>query len=158
MAPVALLLLHLLCAPACAEPRGAGALPMSDASFAAERRLCLEITNRYRATVKAPPLSVSPALEAYAADAARHDGLAHAPHAYFERTNGGNVALAENLVPWWSLARRRTAAAIVEDGLALMWAEGPKGVHRRNMAGRYTEVGCGLFVNGDEVTMVQAFR
>jgi hypothetical protein len=158
MSPFALLLLHLLCAPACAEPHDQAARSEPERAFADERRLCVEITNRYRAAVKAPALSVSAALEGYAADAARHDGLAHAPHAHFERTDGGGVALAENLVPWWSLARRHTVAAVVEDGLALMWAEGPKGAHRRNMAGPYTEVGCGFFVNGDEVTIVQAFR
>jgi hypothetical protein len=128
------------------------------AAYAPELARCVDRTNDYRRTVSKPPLRPSSALAAYAARAARHDGLAHRPHVYFERTDGGGLALAENLVPWWSLARRHTVMAIVDDGLALMWAEGPKGAHYRNMTGPYHELGCGLFVNGDEVTLVQAFR
>ncbi len=123
-----------------------------------ERRLCLELTNEYRAEAGRPPLTASTRLDAYAAEAARQDGLAHRPHDYFDRTDGGKVALAENLVPWWSLARRKSVRAIVIDGLAFMWAEGPTGPHARNIAGPYTQLGCGIFVNADEVTLVQAFR
>jgi hypothetical protein len=123
-----------------------------------ERRLCVERTNEYRATKALAPLRQSPRLEAYAAKAARHDGLAHRPHAYFDKTDGGKIAMAENLVPWWSLARRGTVRRIVLDGLEFMWAEGPSGAHARNMAGPYTELGCGIFVKDDEVTIVQAFR
>ena len=66
--------------------------------------------------------------------------------------------MAENLIPWWPLSRKRTVSAVVNEGLAMMWAEGPRGGHRKNMAGRYRTLGCGIFVNGDEVTVVQAFR
>ena len=40
----------------------------------------------------------------------------------------------------------------------MMWAEGRGGGHYDNLAGRYTQVGCGVFVDGDLVTVVQAFR
>ncbi len=43
-------------------------------------------------------------------------------------------------------------------GLAGMWAEGPGGGHYENMRGPYTEVGCGVFVNGVDITVVQDFR
>jgi hypothetical protein len=39
-----------------------------------------------------------------------------------------------------------------------MWAEGRGGGHHENMRGPYSEIGCGVFVNGNEVTVVQAFR
>jgi len=145
-------------------PRPRDVRPSSDRSaptpvaYASELARCIEQTNEYRSTVSKPPLRPSRTLASYAALAARHDGLAHRPHAYFDRTEGGGVALAENLIPWWSLARRRTVMAIVEDGLALMWAEGAKGGHYHNMTGPYSELGCGVFVNGDEVTVVQAFH
>jgi uncharacterized protein YkwD len=153
-----MLLVHLSC--------GAGGLESVDARTGApsrgpheeERRLCVEITNRYRASIGASPVEPSPVLERYAAEAASRDGRAHRAHAFFRRTNGGGVARAENLVPWWPLSHFETVAAVVERGLAMMWDEGPDGPHRRNIAGPYTEVGCGIFVNGDEVTVVQAFR
>ena len=40
----------------------------------------------------------------------------------------------------------------------MMWAEGRGGGHYDNLAGRYTQVGCGVFVQTDLVTVVQAFR
>ena len=36
-----------------------------------------------------------------------------------------------------------------------MWAEGPGGGHHDNIAGDYAEVGCGFYVDGTSVTMVQ---
>jgi len=79
--------------------------------------------------------------------------LSHRPHDYFDRTDGGKIAMAENLLPWWSLARRGTVRNIVVDGLAFMWAEGSAGSHARHIAGPFTELGCGIFVHGDEVTV-----
>ena len=43
-------------------------------------------------------------------------------------------------------------------GLGEMWQQGAAGPHYRNLVGAFSEVGCGLFVNGEEVTVVQAFR
>ena len=40
----------------------------------------------------------------------------------------------------------------------MMWAEGRGGGHYDNLAGGYTQVGCGVFVQADRVTVVQAFR
>src|SRR6476619_4269018 len=50
------------------------------AQYADERRLCLERTNEFRAERGLRPLAVSARLEAYAREAARHDGRAHLPH------------------------------------------------------------------------------
>ncbi len=87
---------------------------------------------RRRTSPRSPP---PPASKRTPREAASHDGRAHLPHDYFTRTDGGKVALAENLVPWWSLARRKTVKAIVSGGLDFMWAEGPTGGHARNIAG-----------------------
>jgi hypothetical protein len=140
------------------QPAAAGPGLTTRDGYDEERRLCVERTNEYRASKGLPALRQSPRLEEYAAKAARHDGLSHRPHDYFDRTDGGKIAMAENLVPWWSLARRGTVRKIVTDGLAFMWAEGPSGSHARHIAGPFTELGCGIFVHGDEVTVVQAFR
>ena len=46
----------------------------------------------------------------------------------------------------------------LEQGLQMMWDEGPSGGHYRNMVAQRSELGCGIFVNGSEVTIVQEFR
>jgi hypothetical protein len=47
---------------------------------------------------------------------------------------------------------------VIQQGLAMMWAEGPGGGHYENMRGSYTQLGCGVFVNGNEITVVQDFH
>ncbi len=39
-----------------------------------------------------------------------------------------------------------------------MWTAGPSNEHYDVLAGPYSEVGCGLFVDGDEVSSAQDFR
>jgi uncharacterized protein YkwD len=116
---------------------------------------CVSETNRYRATQGLSPLTRSGALEAYAAAGAQEDGLAHAAHQHFRSTNGGGLARAENEIPWWSAT---SIHAVIQQGLQMMWAEGPGGGHYENMRGPYAELGCGVFVNGNEITVVQDFR
>ena len=125
------------------------------ADFESELNLCISEINRYRATLGLPALTRSSALDGYATAGAREDGLAHVAHRHFRATDGGGIALAENEIPWWSSPSVRT---VIQQGLAMMWAEGPGGPHYENMRGPYTEVGCGVFVNGNEITVVQAFR
>jgi len=84
--------------------------------------------------------------------------MAHAGHSHFNSTNGGGIALAENIIPWWPLADYGTVQEVMQQGLAQMWAEGPGGVHYQIIAGRYTQVGCGVFINNGEITVVQDFR
>ena len=121
----------------------------------AELTFCVNETNRYRATQDLSALTRSGALEAYAAAGAQEDGLAHAPHQHFRSTNGGGLAWAENEIPWWSAT---SSHAVIQQGLAMMWAEGPGGGHYENMRGPYTQLGCGVFANGNEITVVQDFR
>ena len=121
----------------------------------AELTFCVNETNGYRATQGLSALTRSSALETYAAAGAQEDGLAHAPHQHFRSTNGGGLARAENEIPWWSAT---SVHAVIQQGLAMMWAEGPGGGHYENMRGPYTQLGCGVFVNGNEITVVQNFR
>jgi uncharacterized protein YkwD len=134
-------------------PTPAPPAPPGSSSLDADLTFCVAETNRYRATLGLPPVTRSSTLEAYAAEGARMDGLAHSPHLHF-RSSGG-IAFAENEIPWWQASSVRT---VMQQGLAMMWAEGPGGGHYENMRGRYTQLGCGVFVNGLEITVVQDFR
>jgi hypothetical protein len=126
--------------------------------YEAELQYCVDQTNAYRGTVGRAPLARSVALETYAAKSARVDAASRVPHQHFAKTNGGGISFAENLIPWWPLERYRTIHEIIKRGLAGMWAEGPKGGHYRNIAGRYAEIGCGIYSDGERVTVVQEFR
>lgn len=158
------LLLLVLVASGCRGPLSSQAAPSSTSdpgtpAFSAEVSLCVEQTNRYRASVGRPALERSGVLEAYATAAARTDGLAHVAHQHARQTNQGNgTSRAENAILWWSLRYYGTVERVVKLGLADMWEQGEGGTHYRNLVGNYTAVGCGIFVNGDEVTVVQAFR
>ena len=123
-----------------------------------ELQRCVELVNQYRATVKRTPLKRSAALEAFAAKAAENDGVAHVGHQYLRRTKGGGVSFAENAIPWWPMSSVGGVRGALEQGLQIMWEEGPSGGHYRNMVARRSEIGCGIFVNRGEVTIVQEFR
>ena len=158
------LLLLIIVAIGCRAPLSSPSAPSSTSdpgapAFSAEAGLCVEQTNRYRAGVGRGPLQRSDVLEAYATAAARTDGLAHVAHQYAGQTNMGNgTSRAENVILWWSLRYYGSVQQIVKRGLADMWQQGETGAHYRNIVGSYSEAGCGIFVNGDEVTVVQAFR
>jgi uncharacterized protein YkwD len=128
-------------------------------SFESELAFCVDETNRLRATIGKPPLSRSSTLEEYAAVAARDDAASGVAHTHSRTTNfGDGTSRAENEVLRWSLAYFHTVRAIIERGLRDMWKEGPGGGHYDNMTRKYREIGCGIFVRGDEVTVVQEFR
>jgi uncharacterized protein YkwD len=147
----------------CSSPEGSGPTtpvaptagnPDASTNFESELNFCVTETNRYRATLGLAALTRSNALEAYAAVGAREDGLAHAFHQHFQSTNGGGIASAENEVR----ASNQSLHTVIGQGLAGMWAEGPGGGHYENMRGRFSQLGCGIFVNGNEITVVQDFR
>jgi uncharacterized protein YkwD len=133
----------------------APAAPLSVSSVADELSLCAEETNRYRASVGLRPLMRSAALEDFAAQAAAVDAAAHHAHHHFAATNGAGVSRAETEILWW---RGFSVQAVVQRGLAQMWQVGPGGEHYDIMAGGYSEIGCGIAVNGAEVTVTQDFR
>lgn len=147
--------LLVIAAPACSLSSVSAPTPDEAAGLAAELSLCRDEVNRYRATIGRPPLTRSQALEDFAARGAETDGLARIAHHHFTMTNGGGTATAETEILWW---RSATVRSVIRDGLAQMWQVGPQGEHYRILAGLYTEVGCGVFVNDGEVTVVQDFR
>jgi hypothetical protein len=144
--------LPVLCLSACsvASPTSAAVngLP-GDLSF------CQAEVNRYRAAIGRPPLARSEALEEFAATAAAADATARIAHFHFAATNGGGKAKAETEILWWRGGRVRS---VIEQGLAQMWQAGPGGEHYQILAGPYTEIGCGVFAEAGEVTVVQDFR
>ena len=157
------LLLTIAPAAACRAPLTSPTAPSTTtagtAAFSAEVGLCVEETNKYRRLAGKAVLQRSGALEEYAAAAARTDGLAHTAHKHAHSTNLGNgTARAENAILWWSVRYYGSVRQVIVRGLGEMWEQGAGGPHYRNLVGAFSEVGCGLFVNGEEVTVVQAFR
>jgi uncharacterized protein YkwD len=127
--------------------------------FEADLAFCVAEVNRLRATVGKPPLERSRALERYAATAVRHDAEARKAHNYFESSHyGEGLVRGENEALRWSLSVFTSVRGVLERSLAQMWQEGPGGDHYRNMTGAYTEIGCGVYVKGDDVSVAQAFR
>jgi hypothetical protein len=154
---VGVIALAAACAVSPTDPgESDGSIVGSDAAaFQTELVFCADQVNSYRRSVGLQSLVRSPPLELYAASAAEVDGAAHLPHVYFAATNGGGVSRAETEILWW---RGFSVHAAVRDGLAQMWRVGPGGEHYDIMAGPYTEIGCGIFVSGGEVTVAQDFR
>jgi uncharacterized protein YkwD len=132
-------------------PAGAAA----DTGVARELSFCVDETNRLRASVGLGPLRRSTALEEFATAAAAHDSAAREAHHYFRRMNGAGVSRAETEILWW---RNQAVREVIKGGLAQMWKVGPGGDHYDIMTGAYTETGCGVFVDGSEVTVAQDFR
>ena len=116
---------------------------------------CAEEINRYRESIGRPPLTRSRALEDFATDAARNDAAVRVPHHHFAATNGAGVARAETEMLRW---RDASVASVVQRGLAQMWKAGPGGKHYDIIAGPFTEIGCGVSVDGNEITVAQDFR
>lgn len=120
--------------------------------------LCVAEVNRYRRKLGRKPLTRSPDLEACAAEGARADHASGQPHGHFMGTQGCGIAFAENEIPRWPLDYAGSVTNTIKKGIADMWAEGPGGGHYENMKGDYTELGCGIFVDGSAVTVVQDYR
>jgi uncharacterized protein YkwD len=127
--------------------------------FEAELAFCVDEVNRLRNTVGKPPLERSAALERYAATAVRIDAEAHKAHGYFESSHyGDGLVRGENEALLWSLSAIGSVRDVIGRSLAQMWEEGPGGHHYTNMTGPYTQLGCGIHVKGDSVSVAQAFR
>src|SRR5436190_23306306 len=142
-------------ANASADLAAGGAPSVLSSSTIADLALCADQTNQYRAMVGLRPLQRSITLEDFAAHSAAHDGVAHVAHDHFAATNGAGIASAETEILWW---RGFSVRGVIERGLAQMWQVGPGGEHYDIMAGAYSEIGCGIAINGSEVTVSQDFR
>jgi uncharacterized protein YkwD len=123
-----------------------------------ELQLCVDETNRYRAKLRLRPLKRSAELERCAAEGARSDHATRSPHGHFVDTQGCGIAFAENEIPRWPLDYAGSVPDTIRKGIADMWGEGPGGGHYENIRGAYTELGCGIYVDGNSVTVVQDYR
>lgn len=118
---------------------------------------CVEETNRYRAMHDRPAVEWSAELEAYANEGAEHDHHA-SPHDHFTSTGGGGIAFAENECPHWDLSfgggdMVQLVAACIE----AFYSEGPGGGHYEIMLGDYGSLGCGIYQEGTDVTIIQDY-
>ena len=149
-----LIVLICLAASACTLPSSAPSTPDA-AMLASSLQLCTDEINRYRTSIGRAALTRSDSLEQFAATAAQHDASARVPHALFSKTNGGGVAMAETELLLWP---NRAVHDVIKTGLAQMWSAGPSGEHYEILSGPYTQVGCGVYVSGKEVSVAQDYR
>jgi hypothetical protein len=128
--------------------------------YAVEAAFCVDETNRLRAVDGKPPVARSQALEDYAMEGAEFDFNAPAspPHPHFQMTGGGGIAFAENECPhqlgWNIMGDVRNTVA---ECIAAFYGEGPGGGHYDNMMGAWGSMGCGIYVVGTDITIVQDF-
>ena len=125
----------------------------------ADLAFCVELTNRYRASVRAAPLVQSQEAETYAAASARED---HGRRRAHHRSSGRNRApgpFAENEALRWTFEQAGgSARTFIDRALAMMWAEGRGGGHHENMRGPWRALGCGLYADKSTITLAQHFR
>ena len=157
MTPRLAVLLVLAFAGCTATPTApSDAPPGQSNSLTANLTFCFEETNRYRAMAGAPAVARSDAIEAHAAIAAQSDGVSNSPHAYSRANSSGRWA--ENEVLRWPLSQLRTVRGVIAEAMASFWRQGASGGHYQNLTGPYSSVGCGVYVSGNDVTVVQHFR
>ncbi|MDB5103545.1 MAG: hypothetical protein JWP91_1234 [Fibrobacteres bacterium] len=117
------------------------------AVYAAEKKLCLDTINAYRASVGLKALAWSKSLEAFADQGARYDSERNSAHGHFGAFVKNAIPTdAENAIPGWPLKNYKNVAAVVAKGAEAMWGEGPGGGHYENIKGNHTAVGCGIYV------------
>jgi uncharacterized protein YkwD len=152
-------------APAPAAPVAAPPMPPVVAARAPaaprddDLAFCVEEANRIRARAHLPPLQRSDELDAFAAAAARGDAHARRPHHHFSTATYPHPysQMGENEIPWWPQARYGSVREVIHQGIEGMFAEGPGGGHHDNLTGPFAAVGCGIFVEKDEVTVAWDF-
>ena len=129
--------------------------PAGTAAVDSNQSFCTAEINRYRAIAGLPALGRGADLESFATQAIEFDARLGVPHQYFKQTNGGGVSRAENQLLLW---KGYAVNEVIRQGLATMWAEGPTGSHYQILTGNYQNVGCGIFLSGNEVSVSQDFR
>jgi uncharacterized protein YkwD len=116
---------------------------------------CLSVLNAYRAKVGAPPLGESSALDTFAAAGAQSDSQSGQAHGHFKTQGSPLVAFAENEIPGWPLGQYGSVSKIIDEGMQMMFNEGPGGGHYDNMTStHYTQAGCGIFVTSSNAVWV----
>ena len=129
-----------------------------DTAEESAQKFCVSEANKYRAMDGRDPVERSSDLEAFADEGAEVD-FGTAPHMHFG-TDGGGVALAENECPQqggWTVAAGESAKTVVAQCVRAFYEEGAGGGHYENLMGDYAFVGCGIYQEGDAITIVQDF-
>lgn len=103
-----------------------------------------------------PALTRSAEVEQFASTAAQNDGLANIPHQYFQ-THTTEFS-AENEVVRWPYNLQPTVQGIVAAAIQSFYNEGPGGGHYENIVGPYTVIGCGIYIDGNGITIAEDFR
>jgi hypothetical protein len=121
------------------------------------QQLCVDEINAYRDTLGLPHYARWSTAEPCADGEAQSDSISGVAHGAF----GSCGEWAQNECPGWPQPYER----VVEDCLAMMWAEGPgadfnQHGHYINMSStQYSEVACGFYTTpGGAVWAVQDFR
>jgi hypothetical protein len=130
------------------------------ATYQAEKKLCLDTVNAYRASLGLKALAWSKSIEAFADQGTRWDSDRNEAHNHFGAfVKPAFPAFAENALPGWPLKNYKTVAAVVAKGTEAMWGEGPGGGHYENIKGDHTVMGCGIFINAaGNVWLIQDFK
>ena len=136
-----------------------GGSPDAPAGMQTAKQVCVSETNRYRAMNSKPALVESTQLETYADTGAMVD-FGGQPHQHFSSTSGGGIAFAENECPHWGL--QGDMSELVKSCVAAFYSEGPGSDyathgHYINMMGAYAKLGCGIYMSGGSVTIVQDY-
>lgn len=128
--------------------------------YLAERALCVELVNAYRARLDQPPLLPDPELEDCARESAEVDGETEVMLGHYEATGGcGFVANGETEIPGWALSTFGTVDAVVDYGIGTLWNEGPGSANYETLAYDYEVMGCGVYVTpANRVWLVLTFR
>jgi hypothetical protein len=150
--------LALLAASIAAGAAGAAGCSADSSGSSAAHIRCVDETNRLRATVGRPPVAHSQELEDYANEGAEVDHHG-SPHEHFGDTGGGGITFAENECPHWSISAFGDGdmESLMVSCIAAFWDEGPGGGHYDNMVSDNARLGCGIYQEGDDVTIIQDF-
>jgi hypothetical protein len=128
-----------------------------DSGTEAAHQACVDYTNMYRIGNGRPAVTRSDELELYADEGAEHDFSTQA-HDHFSSTSGGGIAFAENECPHWDLSfGGGDLTMLVEACIDAFVGEGPGGGHYENVMGNYGTLGCGIYAEGTDVTILQDY-
>ena len=130
------------------------------AGYAEEKKLCLDLANRFRQKEGKSALSWSTELENFADKAAASDQRGgRGAHQYVGAAwaRGDMTSNAENALP--NYPANNIKQSITDGSKQMFEDEKPtNGGHYRNVIGNFTKMGCGISVSGDKVWVTQEFK